>query len=77
MVSLKKIFSNQELSVDDLSYISKLIDNNLSLKQVCMLLENNSNSTKFNAITKALDDGKMIEEGLPKYLPKQIKDYML
>lgn len=77
MVPLKQIFSNQELSIDDLSYISKLIDTNLSLRQIFILLENKNNSLKLKAITKALDDGRMIEEVIKDYLPKQIKEYMI
>ena len=77
MVSLKKMFYRKEISIDDLSYISKLIDTNLSLHQALELLKNKKNAKIFDAIILSLDKGKMIEEVIVDYLPKQIKSYML
>lgn len=77
MVSLKKIFYKQELSLEDLSYISKLIDTNISLAQTLELLKNKRNEKIFNKIISSLNNGQMIEEVIGEYLPKQIKDYML
>lgn len=77
MAFLKKIFYKQELSIEDLSYISKLVDTNISLYQTLELLKNKKNEKIFIAINKALKEGKMIEEIIGTYLPSQIKDYML
>ena len=77
MAFLKKIFYKQELSIEDLSYISKLVDTNISLYQALELLKNKKNEKIFIAINKALKEGKMIEEIIGTYLPSQIKDYML
>lgn len=77
MAFLKKIFYKQELSIEDLSYISKLVDTNISLYQTLELLKNKKNEKIFIAINKALKEGKMIEEIIGTYLSSQIKDYML
>lgn len=77
MVSLKKMFFRKEISIDDLSYISKLIDNNISLHQALELIKNKRNAKMFDKIIAYLDKGKMIEEVIIEYLPKRIEDYML
>lgn len=77
MAFLKKIFYKPELSLEDLSYISKLINTNISLSQTFELLKNKRNEKIFNKIIDSLNKGQMIEEIIGQYLPKQIKDYML
>ena len=77
MESLKKMFFKQEISMEDLSYISKLLKTNLSLRQTLELLKNKSNAKIFNKIIKALDEGQMIETIIGEYLPSQIEGYML
>lgn len=77
MVSLKKMFCKKEISIEDLSYISKLIDTNLSLQQALQLLKNKSNAKVFNSIIDSLNKGKLIEETIVNYIPKQIKTYMI
>lgn len=76
MVSLKKIFNKKEISIEDLTYISKLINTNLSLNQALELLKNKKNSKTFNSIVESLNQGKLIEEIIIDYLPKQINNYM-
>lgn len=77
MESLKKIFCKKEISIEDLSYISKLIDTNISLRQTLDLIRNKKNSKIFDSIIKSLDQGKMIEEIIVDFLPKNIRDYMV
>ena len=77
MESLKKTFFSKQLSIEDLSYIAKLLNNNIPLHQALDLIKNKSNEKIFNAITSSLDQGKMIEEIIKDYLPKQIKSYMI
>lgn len=77
MVSLKKMFYKKEISLEDLSYICKLLDTNLSLGQTFELLKNKKNEKVFSEIINKLNDGLMIEDAIKDYLPKQIKDYML
>ena len=77
MVSLKKTFFKKEISIEDLSYISKLIDTNISLHQSLELLRNKRNEKIFDEIVKQLNQGKMIEDIISNYLSKQIKDYMI
>lgn len=77
MEFLKKMFFKKEISIEDLSYISKLLNTNLSLRQALELLKNKSNAKIFGKIIKSLDQGQMIENVIGDYLPKQIKEYML
>mgnify|MGYP003317511332 CR=1 FL=1 len=76
MVSLKKTLFKKELSIEDLSYISELIDSNISLQDSFELLKSNKNKTIFEKIIIDLKQGKMIEEAISGYLPKQINDYI-
>ena len=76
-ISLNKILSKQEIAIDDLTYILKLLKSNLSLHQTLELLKNKNNEKIFNEITSKLDEGILIEKVIVDYLPKQIKDYMI
>ena len=77
MVSLKKALFKKQLSIEDLTYISKLIDTDIPLQKTFELLKNKKNAKIFDEISLALNEGKMIEEVLPLYLPSEIADYML
>lgn len=77
MEYLKKMLFKKEIAIDDLTYISKLIENNISLNQALQLIKNSRNAKIFNTIIKSLDKGQMIEEVIIDYLPRKIKDYML
>lgn len=77
MESLRKILFKKTISIEDLTYISKLVNTNLSLQQTLQLLKNKTNAKIFDAIIYELDEGKMIEEIIVYYLPKQIGDYMI
>lgn len=77
MVSLRKTLFKKQLSIEDLTYISKLIDTEIPLQKTFELLKNKKNAKIFEEISIALNEGKMIEEILPQYLPKEISDYML
>lgn len=77
MVSLKKILFKKELSIEDLAYISKLLDTNLSLNHCFDLLINKRNKEIFDEIKKQLNSGALIENIIVAYLPKEIKAYML
>ena len=77
MGSLKKMFSKKEISIEDLSYISKLIEANIPLNQALDLIKNKKNKYLFDDINASLQNGKMIEDIIPNYLPKQIREYMI
>lgn len=77
MEFLKKTFFKKQISIEDLSYISKLLNTNISLKQSLNLLKNKRNSKIFDLIIFKLDEGKMVEEIIGDYLPSKIKDYMI
>lgn len=77
MESLKKMFFKKEISLEDLSYISKLLQTNISLHQALDLLKNKSNKKIFDTIITSLDSGVMIEEAIIEYLPQKIEEYMI
>lgn len=75
--SLKKILFKKEVSVDELSYMLKLLNANLSLHQALELLKNKDNEEIYNKITNKLNEGLQIEKIIVDYLPKSIKEYMI
>lgn len=77
MVSLKKLLFRKELSVEDLSYLSKLLATNMPINNCIKLLKNRNNEKIFNQIEKQLNEGVLIEDAIRGYLPKQIEEYLL
>lgn len=77
MESLKKMLFRKELSIEDLSYLSKLLDTNLSINNCLNLLKNKKNEKIFNKIEESLSNGLMIEDIIKDYLPKNIKEYLI
>ncbi|MBQ1306548.1 MAG: hypothetical protein IIY56_00160, partial [Erysipelotrichaceae bacterium] len=73
MASLKKLFTEKSLSIEDLSYLSRLLKTNLSLKQSMDLLKNRKNAGIFEEITGQLDQGFLIENVMKDYLPAPIR----
>lgn len=77
MISLKKIFYDECLSIEDLTYLSKLLDTNMPLNECFELISNNKNKNILNSIKDKLNEGVLIEKAIKDYLPKQIKSYVL
>ncbi len=77
MGSLRKIFTEKTLSIEDLSYLSKLLETDLSLNECFILLKNSRNEKIFSEIRKKLDEGSLIEKVIQDYLPKQIRPYVV
>ena len=77
MVSLRKIFTEKTLSIEDLSYLSKLLETDLSLSECFTLLKNRKNEEIFVQIKTKLDEGALIEKIIQDYLPKDIKAYVV
>ena len=73
MASLKKLLTEKSLSLEDLSYLSRLLKTNLSLKQSLDLLKNRKNAKIFEEIVGKLDQGLLIENIMKDYLPAQLK----
>ncbi|MBQ2658574.1 MAG: type II secretion system F family protein [Erysipelotrichaceae bacterium] len=73
MASLKKLFTEKSLSIEDLSYLNRLLKTNLSLKQSMDLLKNKKNAKIFEEITGQLDQGFLIENIMKDYLPAPIR----
>ena len=72
-----KTLSRKTLTVEDVSYLSKLLDTNMSINECFTLLENRQNKEIFEDIRKKLDEGEMIENAIRDYLPKQLKTYVI
>lgn len=75
--SLKRLFFNNELSMEDLAYLSKLLETNMPINECLKLLKNKKNEKVFNQIENSLASGAMIEDAIKDYLPKQIKEYLV
>ena len=76
-IDLRKTLFNKTLSIEDLSYLSKLLDTNLSIVHCINLIKNKKNEKILNDISNSLNEGRMIEEAIKIYLPKQIEEYMI
>ena len=75
-LSLRTLFK-KTLSIEDISYLSKLLSTNLSLNECFTLLQNKNNKEIFLMIRKRLDEGEMIEDAIREYLPKELKTYVI
>jgi len=69
-------FLRKQLTIEDLSYLSKLLDTGMSLNDSLNLLKNRRNEKVFKAIREKLDQGTLIEKLMPDYLPKEIKPFI-
>ena len=70
-------FNKSTLSIDDLVYLNKLLETNLSLTDSFSIITTKRNKEILDAIIKQLDSGQLIENIIEEYLPKQIKDYFM
>lgn len=77
MISLKKIFYDNRLSIEDITYLSKLLNTNLSISECFELISNNKNKNILQNIKNKLDEGISIDKAIKEYLPKQIETYIL
>ena len=77
MVFSLKMLSRKTLSVEDVSYLSKLLNTNMSVGECFTLLENRANKEIFADIRNKLDQGEMIESVIKDHLPKQLKTYVI
>ncbi len=76
MASLRKTLFNQLLDIEDLSYLSRLMENGLSLSECFSLLKTRRNEAMFEQIQKRLNQGELIEKVIGDYLPRKIRSYM-
>ena len=72
-----KMLSRKTLSVEDVSYLSKLLNTNMPVGECFTLLENRANKEIFADIRNKLDQGEMIESVIKDHLPKQLKTYVI
>ena len=72
-----KMLSRKTLSIEDVSYLSKLLNTNMSISECFTLLQNRKNKEIFEDIRKKLDQGEMIENVIKDYLPRQLKTYVI
>ncbi|MBO4358245.1 MAG: type II secretion system F family protein [Erysipelotrichaceae bacterium] len=76
MASLKLRRPRKTLSLEDMTYLSKLLKTNLSISECFELLGNKDNVHIFRQIREKLAEGEMIESIMTAYLPKQLRSYL-
>ena len=76
MEFLKKIQFNRTLAVEDLLYLSRLLNTNLSLNNCFDLLSNSRNRMIFESIKRKLHEGQLIENIIIEYTPSEIRSYL-
>lgn len=72
----KKVLSNERLKMDDMTYLSKLLDTNLPISQCLTLIENTKNSKILKTISTRLDHGEVLENIIDKHIPKEIEAFV-
>ncbi|MBR6232856.1 MAG: type II secretion system F family protein [Erysipelotrichaceae bacterium] len=77
MASLRKMRAEKYLGIEDLSYLGKLLDSGLSIRDCFSLLKTKKNKSLFEKITEKLDEGEPIEKAIEGFLPKKIRPYTL
>ena len=77
MASLQKTLFRQTLDIEDLSYLSRLLENGLSLNECISLLKTRRNEVVFEQIRRRLDCGELIEKMIGEYLPGKIRSYVV
>ena len=77
MNKLKQLFINNTFNIEDISYLSKLLDTKLPLKDCLKLISNSKNQNIINDIINKLESGQLIEKIIENNLPKKIKPYVL
>ena len=77
MGSLKALFYEKCLSIDDLTYLSKLLETNLPIHQCFDLLRNKRNRFAFEEISRRLQEGELIEHFISEYVPRKIRTYLV
>ena len=76
MAFLKKIQFDQTLTIEDMLYLCKLLNTNLSLNDCFDLLNNSKNNKIFEKIKNRLHEGQLIENIIIEYTPAQLSSYL-
>ena len=76
MAFLKKIQFDQTLTIEDMLYLCKLLNTNLSLNDCFDLLSNSKNNKIFEKIKNRLHEGQLIENIIIEYTPAQLSSYL-
>lgn len=76
MEFFKRLFVNERLQMEDITYLSKLLDTNLSISQCFQLIENKKNKAILETINSKLNKGELIEKIIINHLPKEIESYV-
>ena len=76
MASLKHLLSEKTLSIDDLTYLARLLETNLPMHQCFDLLRSKRNQQIFDKIIERLDQGDLIEQVITDYVPNKIRSIL-
>ncbi len=77
MAFWKKIFFEERFSMEDMIYLSRLLDTSLPLNECLMLMETRRNKALILETKERLNAGEPIEEIVKSYLPKRMESYVL
>ncbi|MBQ2582699.1 MAG: type II secretion system F family protein [Erysipelotrichaceae bacterium] len=77
MAFWKKIFFEERFSMEDMIYLSRLLDTSLPLNECLMLIETRRNKALILKTKERLNAGESIEEIVKSYLPKRMESYVL
>ena len=73
-MAFSKLFKKRQvLTVDDLIYLHKLLSTSLSFNESVEIISNNKNKYIFDDIVSKLNDGTLIENIIPAYLPDELR----
>ena len=73
-----RIFSNRKrLKIDDINYLSKLLETKMSIKDCLNLLKTTKNQKIIDDIIVRLDKAEMIENIMSDYLPDDLKPFTI
>lgn len=76
MASIIRKLNSKFLSIEDLSYLNKLLKTNMSLANSLSLLKSKTNEKMINSIINDLDNGVLIEKSIERFVPKQIDNFL-
>lgn len=76
MVFIKKKASNNTFSIEDLSYLNKLLKTNMPITNALNLIRSKKNSTVIDQLISSLDSGLLIENSISSFLPKAISSFL-
>ena len=77
MAFWKKIFFEERFSLEDILYLSRLLNTSLPLNECLALIETKRNEALIRKMKQRLSAGDPIEEAVKDHLPRRLESYVL